>query len=65
MASLTPFRTESYLDKDPFMLYKAKCVKKETIYLTPEELKKLEQHKFSQPSLQFVKDLFVFSTAQG
>ena len=34
-----------YLDKDPFLLYTAKSVKKELVYLTQEELMKLEnQH---------------------
>jgi hypothetical protein len=35
-----------YLDKDPFLLYKAKTVKKEIIFLTKDELFKLENHVF-------------------
>src|SRR5690606_1767589 len=57
--------SEGYLTTDPFMLYKAKHVKKEVIFLTPDELKKLEKHKFSQPRLTLVQDLFVFSCYTG
>ncbi len=31
-----------YLDKDPFLLYRAKTVKKEVIFLTQEELNNLD-----------------------
>jgi len=57
--------SEGYLDKDPFMLYKAKKVTLEVIFLSPEELKKLEEQNFSQPRLEFIKDLFVFSCYTG
>jgi len=57
--------SEGYLTTDPFMLYKAKHVKKEVIFLTSEELKKLEKHKFSQARLTLVQDLFVFSCYTG
>ncbi|WP_370477338.1 site-specific integrase [Tamlana flava] len=53
------------LDKDPFMLYKAKRTKNSIVFLSPEELKKLENHEFSQPRLKFVKDLFVFCCYTG
>jgi integrase len=56
---------ENYLDKDPFILYKTKTVKIDVVFLSPEELKKLEEHEFSQPRLQFVKDLFVFCCYTG
>jgi integrase len=56
---------ENYLEKDPFMLYRAKHVKKEITYLTPEELEKFEQHEFAQPRLKLVQDLFVFSCYTG
>ena len=35
--------SEDYLSKDPFILYKAKRVKKEVIFLSPGQLKKLEE----------------------
>jgi len=57
--------SEGYLIRDPFMLYKAKYVKKEVIFLTPEELKKLEKHNFLQTRLTLVQDLFVFSCYTG
>jgi len=56
---------ENYLEKDPFMLYRAKRVKTEIVYLTPEELNKFEKHQFTQPRLQLVQDLFVFSCYTG
>jgi integrase len=57
--------SEGYLDKDPFMLYKAKKVTLEVVFLSPEELKKLEEYNFSQSRLGFIKDLFVFSCYTG
>ncbi|MDC0009068.1 site-specific integrase [Winogradskyella sp.] len=57
--------SEGFLDKDPFMLYKARITKKEIVFLSPEELEVLEIYSFSQPRLNFVKDLFVFSCYTG
>ena len=56
---------EGYLDKDPFLLYKTKTVRIEVVFLSPEELKSLEEHTFTQPRLQFIKDLFVFCCYTG
>ncbi|NNC49391.1 MAG: site-specific integrase [Flaviramulus sp.] len=56
---------ENYLDKDPFTLYKTKTVRTEVVFLSSEELELLEQHKFTQNRLQFVKDLFVFCCYTG
>jgi integrase/recombinase XerD len=57
--------SEGYLDRDPFMLHKSKRVKKEIVFLSPEELQALENHKFSQLKLQLVQNLFVFSCYTG
>ncbi|WP_317131960.1 site-specific integrase [Seonamhaeicola marinus] len=56
---------EGYLDKDPFMLYKAKRTKNSIVFLSPEELEKLEKHNFSQSRLKFVQDLFIFCCYTG
>lgn len=56
---------ENYLQKDPFHLYKNKKHKTVIIYLTDEELKKLEKHNFIQERLQQVKDLFIFCCYTG
>ncbi|MEZ4801161.1 MAG: site-specific integrase [Gelidibacter sp.] len=56
---------EDYLDKDPFMLYKAKSVKKEVVYLTQEELKNLENQDFEIERVQQIKDMFVFCCYTG
>ena len=54
-----------YLVKDPFMLYKAKKPRKEIVYLTPEELSKLESYDFSQSRLEKIRDLFILCCYTG
>ena len=54
-----------YLDKDPFLLYRAKSVKKELVFLTVEELKRLEKHTFQIKRIQVIKDCFVFCCYTG
>lgn len=56
---------EGYLDKDPFALHKPGRVVKQIIFLSSEELGKLEKHHFTQPRLQFVRDLFIFCCYTG
>lgn len=56
---------EDYLVKDPFMLYKAKRVKKEVVFLSPEQLKKLEETSFKIQRIQQIKDMFVFCCYTG
>jgi integrase/recombinase XerD len=40
-------------------------VKTEIVFLSPEELERFEKHQFSQPRLQLIQDLFVFSCYTG
>jgi integrase len=54
-----------YLDKDPFLLYRAKSVRKELVFLTVEELKKLEKQIFQITRIQVIKDCFVFCCYTG
>jgi len=56
---------EGYLDKDPFSLHKPGRVKKEVVFLSHKELEKFEKKSFTQPTLQLVKDLFVFCCYTG
>ena len=56
---------QEYIDKNPFIGYKAKRLQKEVIYLTDDELNSLENYDFSQTRLQQVKDLFVFCCYTG
>ncbi len=56
---------EDYLTKDPFMLYKAKRIKKEVVFLSPDELKKLEETSFNVKRIQQIKDMFVFCCYTG
>lgn len=57
--------SEGFLEKDPFILYKPRKVKKEIIFLTNEELKTLEKIYISQPRLALIRDLFVFCCYTG
>lgn len=54
-----------YLPKDPFLLYKGKKPKKEIIFLSKDELRKLEQHQFASERLQQVADMFIFCCYTG
>jgi len=56
---------EGYLNKDPFILHKPGRVKKEVVFLSHKELEKFEKKSFAQPTLQMVKDLFVFCCYTG
>ncbi len=53
------------LASDPFTLHRPGRVRKEVIFLSVDELKKLENHHFHQPRLQVVKDLFIFCCYTG
>ena len=54
-----------YLMKDPFMLYQAKRIKKEVVYLSVDELEKLEREVFNEPRLKMVKKMFIFCCYTG
>ena len=56
---------EDYLNKDPFILFKYKTVRKEVIFLTVDELQKLEDHHFDIPRMEKVKDQFIFCCYTG
>ena len=56
---------EDYLNKDPFLLFKYKTVKKEVMFLTVDELQKLENHHFDITRMEKVKDLFIFCCYTG
>lgn len=56
---------EDYLSKDPFILYRPIVKKKEVVFLTRTELKKIEDFTFSQERLQSVKDMFIFCCYSG
>lgn len=54
-----------WIERDPFINFKAKFEKVERGYLTKIELKTIEEKQFSIPRLQLVKDLFIFSCYCG
>ena len=56
---------EGYLDKDPFALHTPGRVVKQIIFLTVEELERLENYPLEQPRLQLVRDLFIFCCYTG
>lgn len=53
------------INKFPFNEHKAKSVKNQIVYLTVEELNKLEEYSFSQKRLQEVADMFIFCCYTG
>ncbi len=57
--------SQNHLDKDPFLLYKAKRIKKEVVYLDSLELSKLENHNFEINRIRQIRDLFVFCCYTG
>lgn len=57
--------SEDFLQKDPFMLYKPTTVKKEVVFLSRKELKKLEDYQFSSEKLGYFRDLFIFCCYSG
>ncbi|HNP31808.1 MAG TPA: site-specific integrase [Flavobacterium sp.] len=57
--------SQNYLEKDPFIFYKAKRLKKEVVYLDNIELAKLENHYFEIKRVNQIKDLFVFCCYSG
>lgn len=62
---LQSFIKHKFKAKDPFILYKAKRVKKEVLFLSPEQLKKLEETDFKIKRVQQIKDMFVFCCYTG
>ena len=56
---------EDYLVKNPFTSYRYKTVKKEIIFLSSEELKRLEESDFKIERLNQIKDCFVFCCYTG
>jgi len=54
-----------WIATDPFLLYQKKKYIKEVVFLTNQELKKLEKHKFAQERLGVVRDCFIFSCYTG
>lgn len=51
-----------HLDKDPFIMYKPKSCNKEVVFLSPKELKRLEEYDFIQPRLKMVNKLISCQT---
>ncbi|MCV9926323.1 site-specific integrase [Flavobacterium sp. LS1R49] len=53
------------IDKDPFSVYDGKLHVTDAIFLTQEELDRIESKKFSMKRLERVKDVFLFSCYTG
>ena len=54
-----------YLDKDPFLMHKPKPVKKEVIYLSRDELSRLQNKMLGNKRLEEIRDCFVFCCYTG
>jgi hypothetical protein len=63
MASLA-YRME-WIEKDPFIRFKIKTIKKEREFLSAQELQRIEKFESSIERLIVVRDLFVFSCYTG
>ncbi len=56
---------EKLIEANPFVEHKPKRVVTNVVYLTTEELEKLENHSFFQIRLEQVRDMFVFCCYTG
>ncbi|WP_299624825.1 site-specific integrase [uncultured Tenacibaculum sp.] len=56
---------ENYLEKNPFSMYRTTKHKTQLVYLTIDELKKVEDFSFNQLKLRQIRDLFVFCCYTG
>ncbi len=54
-----------WLDKDPFINYKAKVKQVDRIFLSAEELRKIAEKEFNTDRLNQVRDIFLFSCFTG
>lgn len=54
-----------WIDKDPFVKFKAKYIRKDRAFLTQYELEALANKKFRIERLEIVRDLFLFSCYTG
>ena len=57
--------SEEYLQKDPFILHKPTVIKKEVVFLTRRELKKVEEYQFASEQLGYYRDQFIFCCYTG
>lgn len=55
----------NYIQRDPFVDYKPLKERKQLVFLTQEELDKLEGYHFSQERLEQVKNIYLFSVYTG
>jgi site-specific recombinase XerD len=53
------------ISKNPFNKYDGKLKVKEAVFLTQDELNRIEEHSFSAARLERVKDIFLFSCYTG
>ncbi|MDL2230560.1 site-specific integrase [Alistipes sp. OttesenSCG-928-L06] len=56
---------QDFLQKDPFLNYRMPTVKRTVVFLTDEELTRMEWHRFAQKRLQQVTDCFIFCCYTG
>jgi integrase len=54
-----------WIDRDPFTKFKQKLTPTHRVFLTPEELERIERLCIESVRLQLVRDLFVFSCYTG
>jgi integrase/recombinase XerD len=57
--------SEGFIDRDPFILYKSKAIRKEVVFLSPEELQLLEEAVLIPKRLSMIQNLFIFCCYTG
>jgi len=58
-------RTKGWLDSDPYQHFKMQYKKKDPVFLSSDELSRIEQKEFDIERLDRVRDVFVFSCYTG
>ncbi|MGY5351555.1 tyrosine-type recombinase/integrase [Wenyingzhuangia sp. IMCC45533] len=56
---------EEFIKNDPFLLYKPLKVDTQIVYLTAEELSRIEKYHFKQLRLEHIKSMFIFCCYSG
>ncbi|HKK44065.1 MAG TPA: site-specific integrase, partial [Balneolaceae bacterium] len=58
-------RSKGWLGRDPYKHFKMQYKKKDPVFLSSDELKRIEKHTFDFDRLDRVRDVFVFSCYTG
>ena len=54
-----------WIDRDPFLKFKARFIRHDRVFLSPDDLRVIETKDLPLQRLQLARDLFVFSCYTG